>query len=98
MHVAQDLHRLRRVVGDGAQGAEAGLAHGLTRGAQLGLVEVGLETGLEDVERGGQDGCRCASDAVAQTVVSFWLFCLAVVLRAGDWGAQDIPSCHEMRP
>lgn len=67
VHVAQNLHRLGRVVCNGAQRAEPLLAHGLARRSQLCLVEIGLETGLEDVERGGQNSCCCASDTVVLT-------------------------------
>lgn len=61
MDVPQDLHRLRQVVADGPQGAQAGLAGGGAGGPELCLVEVGLQSGLKDIEGGGQDrGCHAS--------------------------------------
>lgn len=37
---------------------------GGARRAELGLVEVGLQAGLKDVERRGEGRCRHAADAV----------------------------------
>lgn len=61
LHGAQDLQRLGEVEEARAQGVGRGGGVGGARGAELGLVEVGLEAGFEDVEGGGEGrGCHAA--------------------------------------
>lgn len=59
---AQDVQRVAEVVVGGGEGAARRLRlHGL-RGAQLGLVNVGLEAGFENVEGCGEGRGRHATD------------------------------------
>ena len=91
---AQDLQGVGEVVDGGADGVEGvvvGDAGGSAGGSDLGLVEVGLQTGLEDVE-GRCHGCgRHASDAVERCEHSLGLF-LRISSRANS------PSSHEVNP
>ena len=62
----EDLESFAEVKEGAASGREGGVwvdAHLGAGGVELGLVEVGLEAGFEDVERGSEGSCCHASDS-----------------------------------
>lgn len=52
---------------DGERGGRRNAASA-PRGSKLGLVEVGLEARLEDIERIGEESCSHAADAGGEVV------------------------------